>query len=214
MRPGSKILIVGGRKENLQRDAREHDAIILWPSGLTGSLPQVPSTVSVILCTRFCGHQTSQLLREVVASRGGGMFLFSGLLQTGQVRKYITELLQLDQKSTHEGTSDELEDGPRPLPPLPPLPRKTERPFAQPAAITETPVTQPAAPSITSENPDAVLLGAVQMLDDGIAALQLAKDQLLRAKEQLARAREEQEQLARKNSEAAEKLEMLRSFFK
>ncbi len=62
-----------------------------------------------------------------------------------------------------------------------------------------------------SSDPDVVLDDAVEMLGQGIAAMQLAKEQLVKAKQQLLLAREKQAQLDAENAEAAKKLGALKA---
>jgi hypothetical protein len=208
----SKILIVGVRPTNLQREAREHPRIIIWdPTDRFNGMPVVPTNVSVIMCTKVCSHQVSQGLRKAASDRKA--FMFSGLITGGEIRRHLAELLNLDRSKTHEGTSDDLGEVSMPPAPTPSAPRLVVAPA--PPKPPEVPMpTQTAPPTYASANPDAVLDDAVEMLANGIAAMQLAREQLVRAKEQLAAARDKQAQLDSENAAAAQKLNALRDLLK
>lgn len=216
----SKILIVGVKPNNLQRMARGNDRVILWESTdrFRGATPIMPTNVSVVMCTRFCSHQVSQDLRRMANDRKA--FMFSGLVSPGEVRKNLVELLQLDSAKTHEGASDE-NLGEVEMPPVAkPLPSPTPRLVAAPPPPTtptpkpEVTMAQPQPAMFGSANPDAVLDDAVEMLGNGIAAMQLAKEQLIKAKQQLALAKDQQAKLDAENAAAAQKLNALRDLLK
>lgn len=95
-RPTAKILVVGGRTTNLQRDARSHPRVICWESttmSKTGTVPIMPSAAAVVIVTRFCGHNVTESLKKQVADRHA--FMFGGLKQTGEVRHILSFLLDL-----------------------------------------------------------------------------------------------------------------------
>lgn len=211
----SKILIAGVKLHNLQREARNHPRIIIWdPTDRFNGMPTVPTNVSVFMVTAICSHQVSQGLRKAAQDRRA--FMFSGLITPGVIRKHLAVLLNLDKDKTHEGTSDDLGEVAMPAPA--PAARLVANP--QPQKVVEVPMpapTQTAVPTAfaaSTANPDAALDNAIDMLGNGIAAMQLAKEQLINAKAQLAQARDQQSKLDQENSEAARKLGALRDLLK
>lgn len=178
LQPNSKILVVGGRTTNLQRQAREHPRVIVWESThLQGRRepPTLPSNVSVVMLSRFCSHHVTDYLRS--ETKKSGAFLFSGLLQTGQIRSHMATLLGLNAQTVAEG--DDIGETIIDAPGVNPLAVKrdflpTRIEPAEPTEVTSTP-----APVASSEEQmEARLEEAVRLVTESMAALSVVRDEL------------------------------------
>ncbi len=194
----AQILVVGVKASNVQPVLRDDPRVILWSTidRPRGALPVVPTTVRVIICTRFCAHSYSQGLRDVANSRN--LFMFSGLISPGVARQHLADILGLDKATTHVDTSDDAIDplprmpasAPTALPKLPPM-RPAHTFGVLTPVIAEEPTPMAQMTKLVPQQPvdgnawEAVLNDAVDMLENGIAALSLSKEAIVKAREQL-----------------------------
>lgn len=181
LQPNSKILVVGGRTTNLQRQAREHPRVIVWESThLQGRRepPTLPSNVSVVMLSRFCSHHVTDYLRS--ETKKSGAFLFSGLLQTGQIRSHMATLLGLNAQTVAEG--DDIGETIIDAPGMNPLAVKRDSlpPRSEPVTVDlpAPPTPTPTAVASSEEQMEARLEEAVRLVTESMAALSVVRDEL------------------------------------
>lgn len=182
----TKILVVGGRTTNLQRAAREHPRVVCWESTMlskSGNAPTMPSTIGVVIMTRFVGHNVFNPIKQQAADRRA--FMFGGLLQTGEVRHILTELLGLsyepqtvaEAEDNEHATEQDIQE--------------TPMAWTEPAKARVEPITAVMTNTPTNEGQlDARLDEAVKLVHDTIKSLEtagmalaLVHDELVRTKE-------------------------------
>lgn len=190
-RPGSKVLVVGVRGHNVQQGARDHDRVTLWEStelDRARNMPTIPHDVSVIMVARFCGHHVTQAITPVAKQRG--IFLFSGLRQTGEIRKVLDALLDLKRNAAEERQIAEQEDAGVMIP-------AAVAP-ARPQLVEERRTPPQPRPELTGAPTrlEAGIDEATRLISESIAALTIVREELGSIKELAALQNEEGKKLA------------------
>ena len=184
-RPETKILIIGGRTTNIQREARQHPRVLCWEStelqSKNASAPIMPTSVSVVIITRFCSHVLFHNVKRQAEQRRA--FVFGGFKQTGEMRHILQELLALKAATNvdKDDEADQIPEEPMPTTKTPAM-QVVSTPAPAIEVVASTPAPNEEALEMRLDEAVRLVTESMDALDTARTSLGLVRDELTRTK--------------------------------